>query len=82
MRLMGLTSIYQKPNSSKPHPLHKISLYLLRGMTIDRPNQVWCADISCISMRRGFLYLVFTMGWEPEFWLFQGRLIRSYAIHD
>ena len=66
MRLMGLLAIYQKPNTSKPHPLHKIYPYLLRGMTIDRPNQVWCADISYIPMRRGFLYLVAIMDWSSR----------------
>jgi putative transposase len=46
MRLMGLEAIYQKPNTSKGHPDHKIYPYLLRGLAIDRPNQVWCTDIS------------------------------------
>ena len=55
MRLMGLSAIYQKPKTSKPHPQHKIYPYLLRGLAIDRPNQAWCADISYISLRRGFL---------------------------
>ncbi len=64
MRLMGLCAVYQKPKTSKPHPRHKIYPYLLRGMTIDRPNQVWCADISYIPMRRGFLYLVAIMDWS------------------
>ena len=66
MRLMGLSAIYQKPNTSKPHPQHKIYPYLLRGMTIDKPNQVWCADISYIPMRRGFLYLVAIMDWASR----------------
>ena len=66
MRLMGLAAIYQKPNTSKPHPEHKIYPYLLRGMTIDKPNQVWCADISYIPMRRGFLYLVAVMDWASR----------------
>jgi putative transposase len=66
MRQMGLSAIYQKPNTSKPHPLHKIYPYLLRGMMIDRPNQVWCADISYIPMRRGFLYLVAIMDWSSR----------------
>ena len=46
MRLMGLEAIYQKPNTSQGHPDHKVYPYLLRGLVIDRPNQVWCADIS------------------------------------
>jgi putative transposase len=66
MRLMGLSAIYQKPNTSKPHLHHKIYPYLLRGMKIDRPNQVWCADISYIPMRRGFLYLVAIMDWASR----------------
>lgn len=66
MRLMGLSAIYQKPNTSKPHPRNKIYPYLLRGITIDTPNQVWCADISYIPMRRGFLYLVAIMDWASR----------------
>lgn len=66
MLLMGLSAIYQKPNTSKPHPKHKIYPYLLRGMTIDQPNQVWCSDISYIPMRRGFLYLVAIMDWASR----------------
>jgi putative transposase len=46
MRVMGLEAIYQKPNTSRGHPDHKVYPYLLRGLIIDRPNQVWCADIS------------------------------------
>ena len=63
MRLMRLVPIYQTPNTSKKHPQHKIYPYLLRGLTIDRPNQVWCVDITYIPMRRGFLYLVAIMDW-------------------
>ena len=66
MRVMGLSPIYQRPNTSKPHPEHKIYPYLLGGMTIDTPNQVWCADISYIPMRRGFLYLVAIMDWASR----------------
>ncbi len=61
MRLMRLVPIYQEPNTSKKHPQHKIWPYLLTNMVIDRPNQVWCADITYVPMRRGFLYLVAIM---------------------
>ena len=51
---MRLVPIYQEPNTSKKHPAHKIYPYLLKGLAITRPNQVWCADITCIRMERGF----------------------------
>ncbi len=63
MRLMGLQAIYQAPRTSDPHPDHRIYPYLLRGLVIDRANQVWCTDITYIPMRRGFLYLVAIMDW-------------------
>ena len=63
MQNMGLSAIYQKPNTSKPHPQHRIYPYLLKGMTINRSNQVWCADVTYIPMRKGFLYLVAIMDW-------------------
>jgi len=58
MRVMGLEAIYQKPNTSQGHPDHKVYPYLLRGLIIDQPNQVWCADITYIPMAKGFVYLV------------------------
>ena len=63
MRLMGLMPIYQKPNTSKAAKGHKTYPYLLRGLRVDRPNQVWAADITYLPMRRGFLYLVAIMDW-------------------
>ncbi|MBR9852410.1 MAG: IS3 family transposase [Rhodobacteraceae bacterium] len=63
MRLMRLVPIFQTPNTSKKHPQHKVWPYLLKGLAINRPNQVWCVDISYIPMRRGFLYLVAIMDW-------------------
>jgi putative transposase len=62
MLKMGLAPIYQRPKTSEPHPRHRTWPYLLRRLTIDRPNQVWCADVTYIPMRRGFLYLV-AMDW-------------------
>jgi transposase len=61
MRLMGLEAIYPKPKTSRPHPDHKVYSYLLRNLTIDRPNQVWAADSTYIPMNRGFMYLVAVM---------------------
>ncbi|MGH9893436.1 MAG: IS3 family transposase [bacterium] len=66
MRKIGLAPIYQAPRTSEPHPRHKIYPYLLRHMTIERPNQVWCADVTYIPMRRGFLYLVAIMDWASR----------------
>lgn len=66
MRLMRLVPIYQEPKTSKKHSEHRIYPYLLKGLSITRPNQVWCADISYIPMRRGFLYLVAIMDWHSR----------------
>ncbi len=63
MRLMGIEAIYQKPNTSRPHPEHKVYPYLLKGLLIERPNHVWCADITYIPMAKGFVYLVVVMDW-------------------
>lgn len=66
MRKMGLRAIYPKPKTSKPHPEHKIYPYLLRNLTINRPNQVWCTDITYIPLARGFMYLVAIMDWHSR----------------
>jgi putative transposase len=66
MRLMGLEAIYQAPRTSAPHPQHRIYPYLLKGLQIDRPDQVWYADITYIPVRRGFLYLVAIMDWATR----------------
>ena len=63
MRKMGLQAVFQRPRTSKPHPEHRVYPYLLRGRTIDRANQVWCADITYIPLQRGYLYLVAIMDW-------------------
>ena len=67
MRLIGLEAIYQAPRTSVPHPMHRIYPYLLKGMAIDQPNRVWCADITYIPVQRGFLYLVAIMDWATRF---------------
>jgi putative transposase len=63
MRKMGIEAAYRRPSTSKSAPGHKIFPYLLRGLTIDRPNQVWSTDITYIPMARGFVYLCAVMDW-------------------
>lgn len=63
MQIMGIAAIYPKKRTSTPAPGHKIYPYLLRGLTIDHPGHVWCADITYIPMAKGFLYLVAIMDW-------------------
>jgi transposase InsO family protein len=69
--------------TSEPNPRHKIYPYLLRHLAIERPNQVWCADITYIQMRRGFLYLVAIMDWASRkvlAWRLSNTMIRSSAL--
>ena len=66
MQQMGIEAIYRRPNTSKPAPGHKIYPYLLRGLTIDRPNQVWATDFTYIPMARGFVYLCAVMDWSTR----------------
>jgi len=83
MRLMGLMAIYQKPNTSKAAKGHKIYPYLLRGLRVDQPNQVWCADITYLPMRRGFLYLVAIMDWATRkvlSWRLSNTLDASFCV--
>ena len=66
MRLMGLMAVYQRPKTSIPNHKEKRYPYLLRDLSIDRSNQVWCADITYIPMRKGFLYMVAVMDWHSR----------------
>ena len=66
MQRMGIEALYRRPNTSKPEPGHKIYPYLLRGLTIDRPNQVWAMDITYIPMARGFVYLAAVVDWSTR----------------
>ena len=67
MRLMGLEAIYRRPNTSNPAPRHRTHPYLLKGVEINRVNQVWCADITYLPMAQGFLYLVAIMDWYSRY---------------
>jgi putative transposase len=63
MRRMGIEAIYRKKNTSKPHPEHTVFPYLLRNLSIDRPDQVWAADVTYLPMARGFVYLIAIIDW-------------------
>jgi putative transposase len=66
MKRMRIEAIYRRPNTSKPAPGHKIHPYLLRGLVVDRPDQVWAMDISYIPMKRGFVYLAAVIDWHTR----------------
>jgi putative transposase len=67
MNQMGLRAVAPRPHTSRPHPDHKIYPYLLRGVDITRPNQVWSADITYVPMQRGFMYLVAVLDWYSRY---------------
>ena len=83
LRIMGLKAIYRHPRTSKPAPGHKIYPYLLGGLKITRPNQVWAADITYIPMARGFLYLVAIIDWYSRHvlsWCLSNTLDAGFCI--
>ena len=83
MRLMGWEAIYRKPNTSKPTPGHRIYPYLLKGVAINRVNQVWSADITYLPMARGFLYLVAIMDWHSRYvlaWRLSNTLEADFCV--
>jgi len=67
MKRMGIEAIYPKPNLSKPYPGHKVYPYLLRGVEIEKKNQVWSTDITYLPMRNGFLYLTAVIDWYSRY---------------
>ena len=80
---MGIAALGPKPRTTKPAPGHKIYPYLLRGLAIERPNQVWCADITYIPVGRGFLYLVAIMDWASRAvlsWRLSNTLDGSFCV--
>ena len=84
MRLMGIEAVYPKPRTSRPHPLHKVYPYLLKGLTINRPNQVWATDITYIPMERGYMYLVAIMDWHSRkilSWRISNTLDSAFCIN-
>jgi len=83
MRIMGLKAIYRRPRTSVPAAGHKIYPYLLNGMKITRPNQVWAADITYIPMARGFLYLVAIIDWYSRYvlsWRLSNTLDADFCV--
>lgn len=73
MKKMGIEALYRRPRTSKPGPGHKIYPYLLKGLKIDRPNQVWATDISYVPMAKGFVYLCAVIDWFT-------RRVLSWAV--
>lgn len=67
MKKLGLISIYRKPNTSQPHPFHRKYPYLLKGVKIDRSNQVWGTDITFIRMQQGWVYLIAILDWYSRY---------------
>ncbi len=83
LRLMGLEAIYPKRNLSKAHPAHTKYPYLLKGLHITQPNQVWCTNITYIRLAQGFIYLVAVMDWVSRYvlsWRLSNSLDSSFCI--
>src|SRR5262249_42547359 len=83
MRLMGLEAIYPKPRLSLAGPGHRIYPYLLRGVTVERPDQVWSADITYVPMATGFMYLAATIDWFRRYvvaWRLSNTLDGSFCL--
>ena len=83
MKKLGLWAVTPKPDTSRPHPEHKVYPYLLRGLVIDRPNQVWATDITYIPMQKGFLYLVAILDWATRrvlAWRLSNTLTADFCV--
>ena len=83
MRKLGLWAVRPKRNTNQRHPEHKVYPYLLRGKTIDQPNQVWAADITYIPMRQGFLYLIAIIDWATRrvlSWRLSNTLTAGFCV--
>ena len=83
MRRMGIEAIYRRPNTSRRDSGHKVYPYLLRGLQIDKVNQVWATDITYIPMARGFMYLVCIMDWHSRYvlsWRLSNTLEADFCV--
>jgi putative transposase len=83
MRTMGIEALYRRPTTSRRHVAHRIYPYLLRGLTIDRPNQVWAMDTTYIPMARGFVYLTAVVDWATRrvlAWRLSNSLAADVAV--
>jgi putative transposase len=83
MRLMNLQAVVPGPHTSQPHPTHAVYPYLLRDLVVDRPNYVWCADITYVPMRHGFLYLVAVLDWYSRYvlaWALSNTLEARFCL--
>lgn len=84
LRKMGLSAVFAKPNLSKPHPAHKVYPYLLRAVTIERPNQVWSADITYVRLLYGFAYLTAIIDWYSRYvlsWRLSNTLDSRFCVN-
>jgi putative transposase len=83
MRRMGIEAIYRRRNTSRPHPEHPVYSYLLRQLVIERPNQVWAADITYVPMAKGFVYLVAILDWYTRrvlAWRMSNSLTADFCV--
>lgn len=83
MRIMGLQAVYCKPNTSKPHPAHRIYPYLLKRLALVRSNQVWAADITYIRLARGWCYLVAILDWHSRYalaWRLSANMESGFCV--
>jgi len=84
MRLMGLAGVALGPHTSRPRSAHTIYPYLLRGFVIDRPNQVWCTDLTSTPMQRGLMFLVAILDWYSRYvvaWVISNTQDTIFCLH-
>lgn len=85
MRTVGIAAIHPQQFKIQPGSGHRVCPYLPRGLTIDRPNQVWCSDITYVPMEHGFMYLVAIMVWHSRYvlsWRLSNTLDSAFCVAD